>query len=456
MLGPRKIFGAGGAATLLFVACASPLLPARSARPEGASDAGAVSVGSSLAPTAKEPDPSAGGKASRPRGQFMAMPPPPDKPLPPEARRFLESLAQSVPSSLRREEAALRQALGLRDGAKVGTATLDHDADESLWVLIDTPFGKLPVGGVSLERGEQIACQVPNGGSVDATYLVQGAPVPLAVQFRRTMNVIAVDDAGHCVDLSAKMPVDYLPETSDISVRELTSRSSGAAHAYEGPFLSDAPGGQRLDLYADRIELFAGSQRVARSDDLLWPGLTGRPLREQRFQRLDGGGFTMRLSDRRKSARRAPRPEFLSLSGEHEEEESATIAVLPDGRVLPMHTNTTQDQWELGARDVWICGAEAIPRCADRVVQHHTYDDTTGSYYFYRQAGVLRWTIRSTSRRKVTRDTAKTCMRSIHEEAYESMWHARSWGSPQWYALSEASAVSRDDGMFKITRCEFR
>ncbi|MFT3775413.1 MAG: hypothetical protein QM820_59460 [Minicystis sp.] len=394
--------------------------------------------------------------ATRRRGQFMLLPPPPDTPLPPEARRFLDSLAApaaQAPVSLRREEDALLEALGLRDGAKLGTATLDHDADGSLWVLVDTPAGKIPLRPVSQDRGEKIECRIPNGGSVSDTYLVKGAPVPLAVQLRKTINVIAVDDTGQCLDLGAKMPVDYLPETTNLSVREAASRPAGAAHSYVGPLMSDAPEGQRLDLYADRIEVFAGDQRVARSDDLLWPGLTGRPLRETRFWRLDGGGFTMRIVDRRKSASRPPLPEFLRLFPAHEEEESARIAVLPDGRVLPVHTDITQDRWELGVRDARMCGAEQIPRCDDRVLQEHGYDDTTGSSYFYRKAGVLRRTTRSITRTKITRDPAKKCMHFVHEEKYESKWYVRSWSAPQWYALSAATFASRDEGIRTIRWC---
>ena len=155
-------------------------------------------------------------------------------------------------------------------------------------------------------------------------------------------------------------------------------------------------------------------------------------------------------TQRRKSPNKPPLPEFARLFPEHEEEDLARISVLPDGRVLPEYLSTRQGQWELGSRDVMMRGGEGIPRCADSVLQEHTYDDTTGSYYFYRKAGVLRWTSHSTTRHKVTRDAPKTCMHSINEEEEESRWHVRSWDNPRWHALSVATTRSRSESTARV------
>ena len=127
--------------------------------------------------------------------------------------------------------------------------------------------------------------------------------------------------------------------------------------------------------------------------------------------------------------------------------------MLPGGRVLPEYMSTHQDRWQLGSRDVMMCGSAAIRRCADHVVQEHWYDDSTGLHYFYRTAGVLRWTIRSTAREKTTRDRAKTCMHSLHEEMVESSWHVKAWGTPRWHALSAATSRGRREDISTITRC---
>jgi hypothetical protein len=442
-----------GALALLCAACASATPPPAPPAAQATPTASAVP---SAAPGPQRPGAGAEPAAAPPpRGQFLLLPPPPPRPLPPAALRFKASLAQpSPPSALRDDEAALRRALGLGDQAKLGSATLENDADGSLWVLIDTPAGKIPLRPVSLAEGVKVDCRLPSGGAVSDTFLVRGAPIALAVQLRRTMNVIAVDEDDQCLDLSGEMPQNYLPEVTHLSVAWAKTKPAEVADRFVGPLMTDDAVEQHLDLHADRVEVFVGGQRVARSDDLLWPGLMARPLRDWVFQRLAGGGFSLRTSTaRRRSSHPPPWPDFARLARDHEERDYARIAVLADGRVLPEYLVTHQERWELGARDPLLCGVAAIPRCADGVLQEHWYDDFAGSYYFYRKAGVLRWTVHSTQRLKMTRDARTTCAHDVHEEQEESRWHVRTWADPRWHPLSVATVRGRTEGINTVRRC---
>ncbi len=381
--------------------------------------------------------------------------------MPPEARRFLDSLNQ-LPSpnpvappptlTLVEDEEALRQALGVSASPDLGSGTLERDEDGSLWVLINTPAGKIPLRPVGFSGGQLVDCKMRDG-SVDRTYLISGAPAAMAVQFRRTMTVIALGTNGKCIDLQGEMPTDPAPSTF-LSVAWAPSAPPGIQARFTGVLLAGEGDRQRLDFSRDRVEVFLGDRSVARSDALYWPQLLGRPPVEAHFFRLDGGGFAMRLATEPRRARRPlPSPDFARQATEEIERDHALFWVLPDGRLLPSYM-TTEQPWRRGQRDVFLCGGQPVPRCADIVTQEHTFDETDSSYYFYRTGGVLRWTLHETARHKTSRDGAKTCMVSSNESAHQVQWHVRSWSDTRWHPLSSSNHKTQSKDVRQAHRCD--
>jgi hypothetical protein len=350
------------------------------------------------------------------------------------------------------DEEALRQALGVSVGPDVGSGTLERDDDGSLWVLIDTPAGKIPLRPVGLSGGQLVDCRLRDG-SVDRTYLIAGAPIPMAVQFRRTMAVIALSRSGKCVDLQGEMPTDPMASTP-LPITWARSTPPGIQARFLGALFAGQGDQQRIDFSRDRVEVFLGDRSAARSDALYWPQLLARPPVEAHFFRLDGGGFAMRLAtESRRTHRPLPSPDFVRQATEEIEQDHAMFSVLPDGRMLPSYMRTERP-WRRGERDVFLCGNQPVPRCADHVTQEHTFDETDSSYYFYRTGGILRWTSHETVRRKTSRDGARTCMVSRYESAHQDQWHVRSWSDPRWHLLSSSSHKAQSKDVRKAYRCD--